>query len=354
MESFTQALLESSAFADFDVSHCDTTKGRPKASQGRFDAGNFAWAARHLERMRRTVARGRPDVVYLPISGTWAGFLRDMALGWVARRGGARLVGHVHGSDFHLLFERAGFDIRIVRAGLDQFDRILVLGERWKEMMERFGVRGRCDVVPSTFRREVFERAAGAGRSVADDGVLRALTVGLLGRRKGCFDVLCALPAVREAGVRLRFTFVGPEELVGEWDAMLALRRKLDLEDMTEFTGELRGEALYERYQSADLYVMPSYTEGLPIVLFEAGAFGMPVITSPVGAIPDLIVDGRNGLLVPPGEQGPLVAAIGRMAGDPDARARMGRQLQQDIQAFHPDRVCARVAAAIQATLAGA
>src|SRR5207244_1340391 len=149
---------------------------------------------------------------------------------------------------------------------------------------------------------------------------------GLLGRRKGCFDLLRALPAVRDAGLRIQVTFVGPEELVGEWEAMHALRRELGLEAMTEFTGELRGDALYDRYRSTDLFVMPSYTEGLPIVLFEAGAFGIPVITSPVGAIPDLVADGRNGLLVPPGDKDRLVAAIARMARDRAERERMGRQ----------------------------
>jgi glycosyltransferase involved in cell wall biosynthesis len=353
VESFTQALLESGAFPGFDVSHCDTTKGRPKATQGRFDTGNFAWAARHLMRMRRSVARDRPAVVYMPIAGTWSGFLRDMALGWVARRGGARLVGHVHGSDFHFVLERGGLDRRIVRSGLDQFDRLLVLGERWRGMIAGFGVRAPIDVVPSTFRREVFERAADSGPRPAPGVVTRILFVGQVGRRKGSFDLLRALPAVQAAGHHVHVTFVGPEEQTGEWEALMALRRELSLEAMTEFTGPLQGHALYEHYRGADLFVMPSYTEGLPIVLFEAGAFGLGVITSPVGAIPDLIVDDRNGLLVPPGEPGPLVAAIGRLAGDPEARVRLGRQLRQDIQAFHPDRVCALVATAVQATLAG-
>jgi glycosyltransferase involved in cell wall biosynthesis len=157
---------------------------------------------------------------------------------------------------------------------------------------------------------------------------------------------------VREAGVPLHVTFVGPPGLTGEWDALMELRRRLGLESMAEFAGQLQGEALYARYESSDLFVMPSYTEGLPVVLFEAGLFGMPAITTPVGSIPDLIVDQRNGLLVPPGDRDRLVAALTRMARDRDERERMGRQLREDVAAFHPDRVCALVAASLRATLA--
>jgi glycosyltransferase involved in cell wall biosynthesis len=353
VESYTQALLESGAFGDFELTHCDTTKGRPKSTQGRFDAGNFAWAARHIARVRDAVERTRPDVVYLPVAGTWAGFLRDMALARVARSRGARVVGHVHGSDFHLVLARGGIDRAIVRAGLGQFDRLLVLGGRWKSLLEQHGIRAACDVVPSTFRREIFERGVHAAPAPREaGGPVRALFVGQVGRRKGTFDILEALPRVREAGVPLHVTFVGPPELTGEWDALTETHRRLGLESMATFTNQLQGEALYARYEASDLFVMPSYTEGLPVVLFEAGLFRIPAITTPVGSIPDLIVDGRNGLLVPPGDRERIAAALVRLARDHDERERMGRQLREDVMAFHPDRVCALVAAALRATLA--
>jgi glycosyltransferase involved in cell wall biosynthesis len=351
VETFMQAMLESSAFSGFDLSHCNTTKGRPRETQGKFDPANFLWAARHLARMAGAVGRVRPDVVYLPIAGTWAGFLRDMALAWVARRSGARLVGHVHGSDFHFVLERRSLDARIVRAGLAQFDRLLVLGERWKKPLADAGVKCPCDVVPSTFRREVFERAAAVRRGPRLNRLTQGLFVGQVGRRKGVFDLLRALARVRKGGDALTLAFVGPPELEGEWGAVQALRSELGLESTTEFTGPLQGDALYARFRGADFFVMPSYTEGLPVVLFEAGVFELPVITTPVGAIPDLIEDGRNGLLVRPGNQEEIAGAITRLVRDPALRARLGQQLKQDVMVFHPDRVSALVAKAAQDTL---
>lgn len=358
VETVTQAILESGAFHDFQLTHCDTTKGRPKQTQGRFDAGNLSWALRHFARMRAAVARARPDVVYMPVAGTWSGFLRDMVLAYLAKRRAARLIGHVHGSDFHFVLGKQGLSERLVRAGLAQFDVLLVLGERWRHLVEDYGIRGRCAIVPSTFRREVFDRGASFQRPAPGGPVggraVQGLFVGQVGRRKGVFDLLAAMKRCRDMELPFRLALVGPAELEGEWEALMAARAALGVEDVTEFTGPLQGESLYDRFKIGEVFIMPSYTEGLPVVFYEAGAFEMPVITTPVGAIPDLIVDGRNGLLVEPGRVEEIVQAIVRVVRNPDERAAMGRQLKQDIAAFHPDRVCARIAAEVQRTLEGA
>ena len=354
VETVTQAILESGAFHEFQLTHCDSTKGRPKQTQGRFDLGNMTWALRHFARMRAAVARARPDVVYLPVAGTWSGFLRDMVLAYLAKRSGARLIGHVHGSDFHFVLERRGSSARLVRAGLGQFDLLLVLGERWKTLVEAYGIRGRCAIVPSTYRREVFERGASFERPAPRSGTVQGLFVGQVGRRKGVFDLLAAMKRCKDMKLPVRLTFVGPAELEGEWEALMSERAALGLEDVTEFAGPLQGEALYDHFKLGEVFVMPSYTEGLPVVFYEAGAFEMPVLTTPVGAIPDLVVDGRNGLLVEPGRVEQIVQALVRLVRNPDERAAMGRQLKQDIAAFHPDRVCARIAEEVRRTLEGA
>ena len=368
VETVTQAILESKAFDGFQVTHCDTTKGRPKQTQGRFDFGNTVWALRHFWRMAVAVARVRPDVVYLPVAGTWSGFLRDAVLAWIGRRSRARVVGHVHGSDFHFVLERGGLNGRLVRGGLAQFDRLLVLGERWKRLVEDYGIRAEVAIVPSTLRREAFERGASFHRPPpgndaepappgerpghARERNVQGLFVGQVGRRKGVFDLLAAIKRVKDMDVPFQLTLVGPAELEGEWEDLLERRRQLGVEDVTEFAGPLQGEPLYDCFRRGEVFVMPSYTEGLPVVLYEAGAFEMPVITTGVGAIPDLVVDGRNGLLVEPGQIEQIVQAIVRVVRNPDERARMGRQLKQDIAAFHPDRVCARIAAEVQQALA--
>ena len=142
VETVTQAVLESSCFTDFDVAHCDLTKGRPKSTQGKFDLGNLRWALIHFARMRRSLREFRPDVVYMPLTSTWSAFLRNAYLAKQSKRAGAKLVGHVHGGWFDRLIERQGWRGVIVQRSLGLFDALLVLGERWRKSIEGYGYPG--------------------------------------------------------------------------------------------------------------------------------------------------------------------------------------------------------------------
>ena len=352
VETFTQAILESSEFAPFDVAHCDTTKRRAKSSQGRFDALNFGWAFVHFWRLLRDSGRFHPDVVYIPIAGTLSGVLRDVALGALARRSGALVIGHQHDGEIHDVLARGGLVARIVRAGLAQFDSMLVLGEHWRVMFEAYGLGCPIAVCPSTARPEVFERGAAFTRAGRAEPPVRALFVGQVGRRKGVYDLVRAMKRLRDDAVPIELTVVGPSEQPGQLEAVQALCAELSLEGRVRFTGSLTGEALYEQFRTHDLFVLPSYTEGLPVVLLEAGAFELPPVTTPVGSIPSLIRDGENGLLVPAGDADALAAALRKLVADAGLRARLGARLKQDIQPFHPDRVSARIVQAVKELLA--
>jgi glycosyltransferase involved in cell wall biosynthesis len=346
VETFTQAILESPALAAFEVSHCDTTKQRPKSTQGRFDAGNAAWALIHFSRLARALARFEPDVVYIPIAGTWSGFLRDAALGWLARQTRARVIGHQHAGDIPEVLARRGLDARLVDGGFAQFHRLLVLGERWRTMFVAHGMKMPIEICPSTFRREVFERGRETVR-VPRAGTVRLLFVGQVGRRKGVLDLLDATARLLAQGLDVTVTIVGPDQQPGERDAAIQHAARRSLGALATFPGAVHGDALYALFREHDVFVLPSYNEGIPAVLYEAGAFGLPVVTTPVGAIPDLIGHERNGLLVAPGDVDALTVAIGRLAGDPALRTQLGEQLRHDVLAFHPDRAAERIADAV-------
>lgn len=352
VETVTQAILEAPAFKTFDVHHVDITKGRPKQTQGRFDLGNFYWAMRHFARMRSAVARFRPDAVYMPVASSWSGFLRDGVLAKIAKASGAKVIGHVHGGRFDQILNYNGLAARRVRRALSHFDVLLALGTRWLELIRDSGFRGRVYVVPSTLKQDFFDRASALSSLPRQEADATALFVGQVGRRKGIFDLLAALRGAIDLGARIRLVVVGPSEYPKELEEAKRLTDALSLRDVVRFTGPLMNECLLKEFAAADFLVMPSYAEGLPVVFFEAGAFGMPVVTTPVGAIPDLIESGRNGMLVNPGDVEGIRDALMMMAGDSEARRKMGRQLNEDIQRFHPHAVSQRIAAILEENLA--
>jgi glycosyltransferase involved in cell wall biosynthesis len=104
--------------------------------------------------------------------------------------------------------------------------------------------------------------------------------------------------------------------------------------------------ALAERvayFQRADIFILPTYAEGLPIAVLEAMAAGLPIITTPVGGIPELIEDGVDGLLIQPGDVQALAARIALLLGDAELRRQLGQRAQRRASDFDLAQSLARL-----------
>lgn len=346
VETVTKVILESEVLRKFALRHCDTTKGRSKHTQGKFDAGNMWWALIHFWRLVCNVTTFRPAVIYMPVTATWSGFWRDAVLAAIGQLSGAKVIGHVHGAWFDRILARQGFVANLVRLCLKQYDALLMLGTPWKRLVERYGYRGEISIVPPTVAHECIDAAASFRRNYPTTRP-RGVFVGQVGARKGIFELLQALHELKCAGKTPLITIVGGVEFLEEGDKVMALWKQLGLQDTVRFTGSLSGAAVYEQFKAADYFVLPSYSEGLPISILEAGMFGLPVITTPVGAVTDLVEDWRNGLLVPPGDVNALREAINRLLDSAELRMKLGQALRNDVSCFEPKNVCQRIATAI-------
>lgn len=179
------------------------------------------------------------------------------------------------------------------------------------------------------------------------DGPFELLFVGRLVERKGVhllLDALATLPPARD--VVLRVVGDGPERA-----ALEAQAQRLGLGSRAVFHGFVTREELQARMAACDCFVLPAVvdakgdTEGLGVVLLEAMSYGKPTIASAAGGIVDIVRDGRNGLLVPPGDAAALAEAISRMMDDPAAARAMGVQGRDDVrEGFSWDVIVARLA----------
>jgi glycosyltransferase involved in cell wall biosynthesis len=169
-----------------------------------------------------------------------------------------------------------------------------------------------------------------------DDGrPFELLFVGRLVERKGVHLLLDAL-ATMPAGERpvLRVVGDGPERASLEERAA-----RLGLVDSVRFDGFVSTEALKAAFAQCDAFVLPAVidakgdTEGLGVVLLEAMVNGKPVIASAAGGIVDIVRDGRNGFLVPPGDAPALADAVRACIADPERARRMGMQGREDVEA---------------------
>jgi glycosyltransferase involved in cell wall biosynthesis len=145
-------------------------------------------------------------------------------------------------------------------------------------------------------------------------------TVANLKHHKGLQHLLRAVNEVRKAVPDVRFVIVGQGPAEG---GVRALASELGLDGTVTFTG-FREDAL--RIAAAfDLFVLSSLYEGLSIALVEAMALSRPVVVTRVGGLPEVVEDGRQGILVEPADPQALAAGIVTLLGDPDRREEMGR-----------------------------
>ena len=140
------------------------------------------------------------------------------------------------------------------------------------------------------------------------------LSVARMYPRKRLADLLhaAALLRTRVAGVQVRIVGRGPE-----WDALSRLHAELGLGDTVVLLGDLTRERLAEEYVNASVFCLPSVQEGFGIVFLEAMAAELPVVACRVAAVPEVVLDGATGLLVPPRDPGALAEALERLIREP-------------------------------------
>lgn len=180
----------------------------------------------------------------------------------------------------------------------------------------------RCGIDPQSFTPGAESHADRSGKP------LRLLNVARLGPEKGHLVLLDAIKALSEADVDVVCTLVGEGPERARLEECI---RRLGIGDRVRLAGAVGQEELIDYYHAADLFVLPSLAEGLPVVLMEAMACGLPVVASRIAGIPELVEDGVSGLLVPAGRADALAAGIGRLAADVGTRRKMARHGRERV-----------------------
>lgn len=310
---------------DLGVRYVSFDLWRPPGREagGRLTAGALVVQLRLLGRFLGWLPRS-PRLVHYCVSYTTTGTLRDLLFVTLLRLSRKRVIGHVHGGDLGFDSARAPRS-RLLRAIGRLCRERVAISAGGSQALSALGLESRWIVNPLRLEPD----GAGLDRGHDGDGC-RLLFVGTYGERKGSSQLLDAVARTRADGLDVRLSLVGQEERSGEEQALRTRIRELGLDAHVEILPPVPAEELARHYAAADAFCLPSRREGLPMALLEAMAFGLPVVASRVGGIPE-VVDDASGLLVEPGDVAALTAAIGRLASDPALRARLGNAARERV-----------------------
>ena len=256
----------------------------------------------------------RPDVVHIH-SSFGPSFYRKLPFILMSARAGVPVVNHIHGAEFGPFYENASARKRaLVRRVYGRCARFIVLSEEWREKIAQIVPRERIDVVENYSVPAVTEPTEQSRRS------RQVLFLGEIGRRKGGFDLPDIALRIRERVPQARFVIAGD----GERNAVEALFEEAGLAQAASFPGWLRGADKERALRESALFLLPSYNEGMPMAVLDAMGYALPVVSTEVGGIPQLVRDGQNGALRRPGDTAALAEAAADFLLDEKKREAAG------------------------------
>lgn len=340
--SVIQTTINSALSKDYTFDVFNRAHGIPPEKKGLFRRNSF--------RMKRfwkffQKLHQRPyDFVHFQIP-FGRSFLGSVIFMLIARLSGVNVLLHIHGTDWDTCYTRESSWFKILCwIGLRMPKQIVVLYDTWriniKKLVPNADVKtlSNCleDIqtpIPALVRKV-------RARLGISDHELVVLTVGFVGFRKGHLDILEAVPDVIRANESVRFVFIGGEEYSGESDLVISRIKNENLDKWVFMTGELPRSEIPLYLASADIFLLPSRQEGMPISMLEAMRTGLPVIATTVGAIPEMVVDGKSGILIKPASPKAIAQTVTDLSRDDSLRESLAGGARKAFEAQFEVNAC--------------
>jgi len=248
------------------------------------------------------------------------GFWRDAAYVGAAIAARCPVLLHLHGGGFERFYDRIGTGQAVVRHVLQHAAWVAVPSQRMAGWIHSVSPTVRAVFLPSPV-------VVGPPSKGARPNLI--LFLGRLHADKGIYDLLDAVSQLRAAVPDVRLVCAGDGERV----AVAQYAEHLGIADAVKFTGWVGPSGKRALLESAAVFALPSYDEGMPVSLLEAMAAGVPAVASPVGGIPELVVDGTSGLLAAPGDVATLQRHLRKLLLERSLGERIGAAGRETVRA---------------------
>lgn len=242
-----------------------------------------------------------------------------------------KVIMHQHAADFEEFFENSHDKPNIVRT-LNLCDTLIVLSQSWEKYFASIGVREANIRVLNN----MVTPPTGSPEQRSDDK-LHLLFLGEISNRKGIYDVLTMLKDNKEFFQNRLLLRIGGNAVDGDIHTFI---NKNALSRFVKYEGWVSGEKKADCFAWADVYILPSYNEGLPVAILEAMSYARPVISTNVGGIPEIVYSYENGILIEAGNLEQIKEAVQFFIDHPALLPEYGRKCFETVRPFFPESVC--------------
>jgi glycosyltransferase involved in cell wall biosynthesis len=236
---------------------------------------------------------------------------------------------HVHASRFKDFYVESNRKDYIIKS-LNKVDLLIVLSASWKIWFESIGVSAEKIVILNNIVDYPRKKEMAKGEK------MRLLFLGEIGPRKGVFDILKVLAENRDF-YRDKIIFKIGGNLLEE--KLKKIITDNDLSCFVQFEGWVNSDKKVELLNWADVFILPSFNEGLPVAVLEAISYGCAIISTPVGGILEALHDYENGIVVQPGNHEEINNAIAYMVSNRNKVEVFGAKSKEIVVPFFPSSV---------------
>lgn len=255
-------------------------------------------------------------IVHLHVSQDGS-FFRKLIVFIVAKLFKKKVMIHIHGSNFQTFISRNCIIRWIAKKQFSLSDRVIVLSANTQAFIENF--ESRANVIKLYNPALSVENLRSSNRKG-----LKILFMGRLSQRKGTYDLLDVIREHKTYFTDKKVEFI----IAGDGD--LATSREIvnnnGLGEIVQIPGWVSGNEKHDLLKSADIYILPSYKEQMPMSILEAMAYGLPIISTFVAGIPEMVEDQINGILLNPGDNKALMTSLARLIEESKLRESMGKE----------------------------
>lgn len=265
-----------------------------------------------------------PSLVYVHI-GSNASLYRESFFVVLAKIFGKKTVAHFHAGDVDEYLEKqSNLGRKFISWAISQSDKLIAVSKDSAEKLQKLAPKNEIEIIVNAIDTKPF--AFSPNRFENRSKIVRLLFVGAMGKLKGETDLADAIKIISTKNTDFRVSFLG---FGGE--NLQKYCAEIGIENFIEFVGAVSLEERLSFFEKADIFVLPTLAEAMPMSVIEAMAAGLPIVSTTVGGIPELIEESEEGFLIEPSNARKLAEKLSILISDKDLRVEMGKKAQEKV-----------------------